>query len=480
MKYCFYFAFLFIFLIASETPILYAKISSESSSEKVESEVKEKTVSFYNVFHSSVFDSYFIQLKEFLFNESSYETLVKLLGESPKNDFLIKIENLVDFVNQTPTTSEEKRTWHEYFLKTVRELIEMKKSYETSQNPAILSSKQWIDEITFWMYSKPLLLEQYQRFLVDNGLLAISDCKNDLSQAIEKTFDKISQSTQFQGHVHPRQGIVDSHLDGYLPHHIFDAFSVHFIITPRITIDFKETNEEKICPEFINYLDYLKSNNKTHLYINAMKRVDSGDQKYSKVIENLNLEREFEDVLWVATFDKKSDFYWQKNNYSNIAHAEHFKKAFICELFEKPLQESLFKWPRQMELASWKSHCRHILDSVHLRFFKNKNSLSLQERLDFIEIAYVAIIQNLCDILRPDFANISCKESMDRAPSIFSTLYVFDRLQSKKTLSLEDKIQVVTMLLAPPLVSHNRPSHVERINRTASAIKHLIAVLQRK
>lgn len=487
MKNSFYSQYLFI-ICAVLGSFLYSTLYSNSSSvsetyqesQFSNAETQQKLVSFYHVFQSSIFDSYLIQLKEFLFNQSSYNALVQLLDGYPRNTYLNKVDELINIIHVIPNTSSEKREWHEKFLQTLRKLIEIRECYSSTQNPVIVLSHKWVGEISFWMYTKPHLLDEYQNFLESKDLITISEFGDDLGQTIEKLFNKITQSSYFCGNIHPRVDVVDSHLDGYLPYHLFHAFSVSFVITPRVTIDFKETNVEEICPEFISYLNYLKSTQQTHLYINAMKRVSSGDQKYTEVIEKLNVEREFEDVLWITTLDKKSDFYWQENNYSNISHSEHFKKTFLHELFGKPPQESLFKWPRQMELLAWKSHCKELIDSVHRLFFKSKNSLSLQERLDFIEIIYIKIIQSLCEILRPDYANISCKESMDRAPSIFSLLYVFERLQSTGGLSLEEKMNAVTILLAPPLVSHNRTSHEPRIQRTISSMNHVIKVLQKK
>lgn len=431
---------------------------------------------YRNLFSESIFDSYLIQLKGFINNHPLYPELIQALNNHPKNSFLNKIESFMQLIDTQPFTLEEKRSYHQEFLRILRELLKERESYDPGENQAIVLSIQWIDELTYWMYTTPQLLPQYREFLQTRDLLPGREeiAGREFAEIIADSFAKIRNNPKFKGSIHPHKGILDSHLDGYVPFFLFRAFSVPFILLPRPLIDYKEENRSEVAPEFLRYLSDLTSKGQKHLYINVMKRASSGETKYWSFMETLELNPEWKESFWLVTLDKRSDFYWQENQYSNCSIAEDFKKHFMNKFFEKSIDESLFKWPQQLEIAPWKLYCQVLLNSIHKTLFDDKKSLTRQERLDFIEIAYIRIIQSLCEIIRPDFANISCRDSIDRGPSLLSLLYIYERLQTQKLLTIDDKMTALTILLAPPLLAHNRPSHESKIDRVIAAITHLI------
>lgn len=201
-----------------------------------------------------------------------------------------------------------------------------------------------------------------------------------------------------------------------------------------------------VNPEFVAFIRLQKR----HLYVNLMKR-EGLEAPNSFAIEALE---EKEPSFAAVTLDKNSDFYWQKGAIPSETNA--FKQAFHAKMMDP---SGPYYW--SIHLDSWSSELRTILDQVHQKYFHQKIELSNQERQDFIELSYLEILDRLVTLLRPDSMNITCKHAIDRGPS----LAVLWQLK----LGLGSENQIAALLLAPPLLMHNRTGHESRLERFTSS-----------
>ena len=103
-----------------------------------------------------------------------------------------------------------------------------------------------------------------------------------------------------------------------------------------------------------------------------------------------------------------------------------------------------------------------------------RNHLSDDERKIFIELALTKMIKALHDELLPDTSNITCKYSMDRAPSTFCLFFVLEKLESKGNLSKKDCEELLTLLFTPSILAHNRGITTDRFKIFIQTFKHLI------
>ena len=108
---------------------------------------------------------------------------------------------------------------------------------------------------------------------------------------------------------------------------------------------------------------------------------------------------------------------------------------------------------------------KKILDLVHQRYFESNKALSQKERLNFIELTYLEILEHLADQLQVASMNITCRQCMDRGPSLY-VLWMCKR-------GLLNQEQVKALLLCPPLLLHSRPSHRAKVNRFVQALKQV-------
>ena len=124
-------------------------------------------------------------------------------------------------------------------------------------------------------------------------------------------------------------------------------------------------------------------------------------------------------------------------------------------------------------MAEWRKKVLEIIDSIHANYFDQREELSVQERLDFIEISYVKFIEALVEKFNPDVMNITCKHSVDRGPSLYMLFYLHERL--KAGASLQSELQNLYRLYFSPLIAfHNRAGHDYRIERFQAALNRML------
>lgn len=201
-----------------------------------------------------------------------------------------------------------------------------------------------------------------------------------------------------------------------------------------------------VNPEFMAFIRQQKR----HLYVNLMKR-DGLEGPNSFAIESLE---RTEPSFVAVTLDKNSDFYWQQGNFPS--ESEAFKREYYSQLVN-PKGAYYFS----QALKHWDLELKSILDKTHQKYFNQKLELSAKERQDFIELSYLEILDRLVALLNPNSMNITCKHAIDRGPS----LAVLWQLK----LGYADENEAVALLLAPPLLMHNRTSHESRLDRFTTA-----------
>ena len=164
--------------------------------------------------------------------------------------------------------------------------------------------------------------------------------------------------------------------------------------------------------------------------------------------------------LRVVTLDKNSSFYWQDDEAADLPLSE-FKSVYFHELIK---ENGPYYWSSHLDPAEWKGELQQILDETGTRYFSAESSLNQQERQDFIELSYIAILNHLVKKWEPPSINITCKHALDRGP--LSVLWMLEQ-------GIGTSKEVAALLLAPPLLVHNRPSHRYRIARLVSAAERM-------
>lgn len=325
------------------------------------------------------------------------------------------------------------------------------KEFVLNLRERVLKKDPLVDPIVLKLFKGVDLRESSSDFLYSY----IPPPKNgeDFSIYLQNSLKLLKENPKFKGVINSPT-ISDSLLNGNLPsiHWIFpNGLTLIRMGEPAAPLTFWDNllGKKPIEPEFQRFIQLLAP--KTHLYVNLMKRYGE-EGKLSKALESLQKE---EENLTVVSLDKNTPFYWQSGEYSNLFDANSFKLAFLDKL-----KGEEYYFPKN--LNDMHNFLNKEINDIHNKYFDNKKDLSVKERQDFIEITYLKILDYLVDLVNPSTMNITCKQGMDRGPSL-SVLWILSHGSS-------DYKELAALFLAEPLLIHNRPSHQERLERMLSAL----------
>lgn len=390
-----------------------------------------------HVFFSPLYTEYKHKIKDFLVNHSSY----KKAKNAPKTEYNNRVNALL---KQFEVEEINNANFHESFLQNLRDTIAISNDLKFEEHV----SKNLIDDLVNWLFLKvDLNLEMQTFFYTYSKPFAATDFFSYLLQTTKELHDNPS----FAG-IGVKPLHEDQFLQGNIPSFVANITEKTKLIRfgqPVFTLMWMSF--PKISPEFIHFLQ----NQNAHLYVNLMKR-KGVEGSITNVLENLENRCE---NFFIITLDKDSSFYWQNDQeYPELIEAVKFKQQFLDHMNQ---QKGNYYWSKHLLPFEWKNELSRLLDEVHASPFHNQTFLNRKERQDFIEIAYLAILDKLVDKWPISSMNITCRQGMDRGPSLMVLWMLKKGISSKEELC--------GLLLSPPLIIHNRASHLSRIERFISA-----------
>lgn len=418
---------------------------------------------FERVFSPAIFKSYREQLRACIRAELAKKSGLSSRLEKAQDSFSKDMRAFLKHTDEKiGNSASDNRAWHERWLKQLRKLVLAPNSKQEAQ--------EIIDRVCLWMYSEVTLLETHQQMLrLEGGLHFPSKhvTAEALADELGKAWKGLQANPSFNKYRKEEVAVQDPHLQGNIPTLQFQIGKTQFIYTGRVTLENNKTGEVQIVPEFIRYLDALSRLQKRHLYVNLMNRTKGSERDISLKIEELERKKS---GFSVVTLDNNSDFFKQGKPFDKLHEADKFKEAFIKHLFAA---DGSYHWPVYQDQLKWKQKCSAILDAVHAESFHNKAKLSVNERQAFIDRTHVAIVRALSE--DADFANTTCKHSMDRGPRMAGLLFS-DQMRSKKTLEPDAVKKFMTLVLAPPILSHNRVALERFVDRIKNALPYTLQV----
>lgn len=234
-------------------------------------------------------------------------------------------------------------------------------------------------------------------------------------------------------------------------------------------LGFYSQREAPVHADFEAFILSQAAAKKRHFYINLMRRQGSEGVK-SEALEKLERDKQLDGYFCIATFDKNSDFYWQRG--SREEKAAQFQKELFQHLFAPP-SKSHFYWPQQLRIDEWQKTCFEAIKKIHERDFASREVLSAQERADFIELLYADLMQSLVEKLAPHTVNISCRACIDRGPGAYTLLYL--QLLTHYCLPWNERafVHTATWLFGPALYSAGRLPEHRRVERLISSARRI-------
>lgn len=385
-----------------------------------------------NVFSSNYFKEYRAQLKNFVKQHPSYQQ---------KPD----LERLVKIIEEPLSSPDQARLSHQRFVTELRAQAALQVA-QSDQNP-------FLSDLIRWIYTEADLRDATERYLYQY----IPKPKNDLLKSIKQSVSALGDDPQFQGILLNDED--DPFLDGNLPSIQFNVNGTKVIRmgTPATLVAFypRFWSKSTIHPDFLEFIKVQPS----HLYVNLMKR-EGLESSRTKAIESL--EKEFPNI-YVVSLDKNSTFYTQNaEEYPEFIENQKFKEIFLNQLLKAG---GTYFWSQHLDPKEWEMALSQIYDQISATYFADKQTLNQKERQDLIELSYVGILDRLVEKLKPASMNITCRQGIDRGPSLMVLWMI-----SKGGFSNE---QLEAFLLAPPILMHNRASYPSKIARFISAAERI-------
>lgn len=394
-----------------------------------------------NVFNSTIYSSYREELGSFVKNHPYYEAMQQQ-APTPFNQQMQTLLVELDNPSKSPL-----RLSHGALVNQLRYLAQRRLEegvlLEEAKGVALL------DDLLRWIYTEARLLPAMEYFLFNH----VQEPTSPIGDYLLTTTLELKKSGQFRGLEHETLD-EDGFLHGNLPSRLF-TFQGATVTRMSVPLMANWIGKVTVDPLFKCFV----KNQKKHLYVNLMKR-HGVEAPLARAIEALEKELP---SLSVISLDKNSPFYWQEETgFPEELNSEEFKQQFLDRMFAP---RGDYFWSSALPRAEWKEELAGVMDQVHARFYPNVENLTRQERRDFIELTYLQILKALVEKWAPLALNITCRQGMDRAPSLAVLWWMEQADPSPK--------EIAAALLTPPLLIHNRPSHLSRIERFVTALSKL-------
>lgn len=438
-------------------------------------------------FSSGLWPHYFAQIKDITVRTLETLSVLKAAVENKEsgNNLNKEERSAVAFFSeilnhQPPAEKAERYRYYQQFTSQFR-MLSTKALSESNLTPLMQEAVILLKEIIYARYSLmdlsqelSLFAEELDPSLVQNEALPFWDRMQNHYSALES-----NPRVNFDG---LRFTFFDAHYLGNLPYLLTDVdcgegHTAQLIRMPSVTRDTSKSHlgvvrESKVIEDFRLYNEALKDKGEKHLYINLMDRTRSGEQKKSNAIESID--REEHTAIHVVSLDKDSDFYYQKGIYGNSnTNAARFIDDFHNHLFDTP---RCFYWSKEIDQNDLQDAAKIAMQTIHASCFKSKETLSISERKDFIELVYCHLIDHLLHKIKPARVNMSCLHCKDRgaAQEALYTVYNHAKTTGDAPLELDQQVHLKKLTFLPSILIENVMIQKWRFDRFVSAGKRII------
>lgn len=262
----------------------------------------------------------------------------------------------------------------------------------------------------------------------------------------------------------------DPYIMGNLPSPLF-AFksSDHEMSFMRFPCPTKQGSVDRaeLIEEFKAFLYMLEEKKEHLLIINLQDRTSWKDHARTKTLEEISHIAEFAQFVTLVTMPKETEFYHQSGVYRELSLASDFMSQFYDHLSD---ESAGFVFPTTIKERLFPTFVEKLLAQVHEVFFEKKKSLTLRERLDFIELVYAFISLKLMELTSPTLLTMLTKDGLDGTATASVALYALLAIGQGGKWKREELDILALRLYGETLLYRERAVHKECIERLLDLI----------
>lgn len=231
-----------------------------------------------------------------------------------------------------------------------------------------------------------------------------------------------------------------------------------------------------ITEEWKNFLRTAIQHKKDycHIIFNFQNRTSWRDFARVKALEELQNQAPFASHVHVITLAHNGDFYEQNGPYLHQNHSGIFIEHLLEHLDS---EASGFAYPKRIKTTILAKLARTLSQDILKVFFSNKNVLTRNDRLNFIELLYIMLEAAIINYMKADAVSYTCKDGLDSSlPEACLMAYFLNTIQEGH-ITPYDESYMQSILYGLPLLVRGRTLFEERFTRMQSAMKAIETVL---
>lgn len=225
-----------------------------------------------------------------------------------------------------------------------------------------------------------------------------------------------------------------------------------------------------IIPEWLGYLHAKTEDEGPIVLINHQDNTSWREYARAHAIENLQEASGINQVLTVLSLPKDTEFYNQQAPYDEDHQLVVFKKHLLEQVLGN---HTGFYFPESIRQKITQESVEGLFLAINRVFFSNKNVLSKEARLDFIEIFYLFLELKILEITKAKHLFFTCKDGIDISPTSACSLFALLKMLEGKSPSQDEIDALNAMIYKPALLRRERVILQKRMERMLSSIKVL-------
>lgn len=244
------------------------------------------------------------------------------------------------------------------------------------------------------------------------------------------------------------------------------SHKIHFLRIPCPT-EQVIIHKAAVALEFRGFMRHLARHPSLSplLILNFQNRLSFQERARSEALEALADGK----TVFAMTFAVGTDFDLQIGEYLEKEDVSHFKREFL----------------KQMETEGWcfsggfpkeerNAFIQQTLDTLHTECFKERPTLSRQERIDLITLTHLFFALKCVEVTGAKHVTLLCKDGVDTSMAMNAGLFALTRiLADKGPLTEEEKNFLSWLSFGPALQIRERSIDLAQLHRMVSALNHL-------